>query len=187
MIEPEGPGWQIICNCNEQGRQRLLFLEGTALGRKKDKQDIKSRAHSVRANAKKRHAQEKATLAFCRLMIYHKVQPRPSSQEDALIDKLIRELADAWELVESRWICREGSVVVCRSRHESWKLIDGKRECRECSVVVCRIWFETWWQGGRNRQFSYISQVWVTRCFCSLGRSILRNGLNNLSRWKSEE
>ena len=74
----------------------------TALGKKQDKQDIKSRAHSVTANAKKQHAQEKVTLAFCRLMIYHKVQPRPSSEEEALIDKLIREIADGWELIEGR-------------------------------------------------------------------------------------
>lgn len=61
--------------------------------KKQDKLDIKSRASTVRANAKQRHAQEKATLAFCRLMIYHKVQPRPSPDEESLIDKLIQDLA----------------------------------------------------------------------------------------------
>ena len=70
----------------------------TALGpQKQDKQDIKARASTVRANAKKRHAQEKATLAFCRLMVYHKTQPRPSPDDELLIDKLIWELVDLFK------------------------------------------------------------------------------------------
>jgi len=78
----------------------FLFSEGSITTsalegpKKQDKQDIKARASTVRANAKKRHAQEKATLAFCRLSVYHKMQPHPSSDDELLIDKLIRELID---------------------------------------------------------------------------------------------
>lgn len=77
-----------------------LFSEGAITAsaiegpKKQDKLDIKARASTVRANAKKRHSQEKATLAFCRLMIYDKMQPCPSPEQELMIDKLIHELAD---------------------------------------------------------------------------------------------
>ena len=74
-----------------EGNITASALEGP---KKQDKLDIKSRASTVRANAKTRHAQEKATLAFCRLMIYNKVRPKPSTGEETMIDKLICEMAD---------------------------------------------------------------------------------------------
>jgi hypothetical protein len=80
----------------------FVFSESAIEGPKQqDKLDIKARASTVRANAKKRHAQEKSTLAFCRLMIYHKVQPHPSAEEELHIDKLIIELADLCNLTKS--------------------------------------------------------------------------------------
>lgn len=62
--------------------------------KKQDKLDIKARASTVRTHSKKRHAKEKATLAFSRLMIYHKMQPHPGTDEELQIDKLLCELAD---------------------------------------------------------------------------------------------
>ena len=84
-----------------------LFSEGnvtaSALGgpKKQDKLDIKSRASTVRANAKSRHAQEKATLAFCRLMIYHKMPPNPGTEEESIIDQLICEMTDLCKSIKT--------------------------------------------------------------------------------------
>jgi len=66
--------------------------------KKQDKSDIKSRAQTARILANGRHAKEQATLAFSRIMIFHKTLPSPTEEEEAFIDSKIRELVDlAWE------------------------------------------------------------------------------------------
>ena len=60
----------------------------------KDKADIKNRAQAALKDTKKRHAAEKVTLAFSRIMIFHKTMPRPSPEEESLIDKKMRELVE---------------------------------------------------------------------------------------------
>ena len=62
------------------------------------KADIRTRAQTARTDAKSRHAKEKATLAFARIMIFHKTPPIPSLDEEVLIDKKLRELVDlSWQ------------------------------------------------------------------------------------------
>lgn len=58
----------------------------------KDKADIKNRAQTAIEDARKRHAAEKATLAFSRIMILHKATPCPSADEEASIDRWMKEL-----------------------------------------------------------------------------------------------
>eukprot|EP01082_Thalassiosira_pseudonana_P006929 g15028.t1 g15028 contig21:392906-399472(-) len=62
--------------------------------KKQDKVDLKARASSARVNAKKRHVKEKATLAFSRIRVYHKSLSGPAPDEEALIDRLLREMVD---------------------------------------------------------------------------------------------
>jgi len=72
----------------------LSVLEGPKNHFDKDKADIKNRAQSALEDAKKRHATEKATLAFSRIMIFHKTMPCPSAEEESLIDQKTRELVE---------------------------------------------------------------------------------------------
>jgi hypothetical protein len=106
----------------------FVFSEGGAVGsaiegpNKQDKIDIKTRASTVRANAKKRHAHEKATLAFCRIMIYHKALPHPSGDEEEQIDTLIRELVElSWMYIKTK-----GSTVFSTQHALSIAGYDGK-------------------------------------------------------------
>jgi len=69
-------------------------LEGSKTHFDKDKADIKNRAQTALEDAKKRHAAEKATLAFSRIMIFHKTMPCPSAEEESLIDQKMRELVE---------------------------------------------------------------------------------------------
>jgi hypothetical protein len=60
----------------------------------KDASDIINRAQTAREDARSRHAAEKATLAFSRIMIFHRTMPGPCHQEESLIDQLIRDLVE---------------------------------------------------------------------------------------------
>jgi tetratricopeptide (TPR) repeat protein len=60
----------------------------------KDASDIKTRSIIALDDARSRHDAEKATLAFSRIMIFHKAIPNPSQEEESLIDKHIRDLVD---------------------------------------------------------------------------------------------
>jgi len=60
----------------------------------KDASDIKTRSIIALDDARSRHDAEKATLAFSRIMIFHKAIPNPSQVEESLIDKHIRDLMD---------------------------------------------------------------------------------------------
>lgn len=72
----------------------FYLLSHTLDPKKQDKVDLKARASSARVNAKKRHVKEKATLAFSRIRVYHKSLSGPAPDEEALIDRLLREMVD---------------------------------------------------------------------------------------------
>ena len=59
----------------------------------KDEADIKRRAQSEHDDVRNRHDQEKATLAFSRIMLFHNTLPHPSSEEESLIDTKMRSAA----------------------------------------------------------------------------------------------
>ncbi|KAL3802897.1 hypothetical protein ACHAW5_006192 [Stephanodiscus triporus] len=59
-----------------------------------DAKDIVNRAMTAREDARIRHSAEKATLAFSRIMIFHRTMPCPSHQEESLIDKLMKDLVE---------------------------------------------------------------------------------------------
>ncbi len=66
--------------------------------KKQDKRDIKSRAQTAQMNSNSRHAKEQATLAFSRIMVFHKTLPCPTKEEEAFIDAKIGELVElAWK------------------------------------------------------------------------------------------
>ncbi|KAL7544103.1 hypothetical protein ACHAXR_013581 [Thalassiosira sp. AJA248-18] len=69
-------------------------LEGLKTHFERDKTDIKNRAQTALEDTKTRHAAEKATLAFSRIMIFHKAMPCPSPEEESLIDQRMRELVE---------------------------------------------------------------------------------------------
>jgi hypothetical protein len=99
MKEQQDRDDELYANATSKVDKEFVFSEGDITAsiegpKKQDKIDIKTRATTARANAKKRHSEEKATLAYCRIMIYHKALPCPSCEEESMIDKLIRELVD---------------------------------------------------------------------------------------------
>eukprot|EP00804_Cyclotella_cryptica_P000737 CCRYP_001018-RA/>CCRYP_001018-RA protein AED:0.02 eAED:0.02 QI:978/1/1/1/0.71/0.62/8/2038/1234 len=99
MKEQQDRDDQLYTTAINKVEKDFLFSEGDITAsiegpKNQDKIDIKTRATTARANAKKRHFEEKATLAYCRIMIYHKALPHPSCEEELLIDKLLRELVD---------------------------------------------------------------------------------------------
>ena len=69
----------------------------------KDEADIKRRAQSEHDDVRNRHDQEKATLAFSRIMLFHNTLPRPSSEEESLIDMKMKDLVEFvdWKLAVS--------------------------------------------------------------------------------------
>ena len=85
--------------CSQRGAGlKLVAQPQSSLGSinhfEKDASDIINRAQTAREDARSRHAAEKATLAFSRIMIFHRTMPCPSHQEEYLIDQLIRDLVE---------------------------------------------------------------------------------------------
>lgn len=74
----------------------FVFSEGSTASSalEGDKADIKNRARNAQENARSRHDTELATLAFSRIMIFHRTLPSPSSEEESLIDNKMKELID---------------------------------------------------------------------------------------------
>lgn len=73
-------------------RSNTVVSSGPINHFEKDASDMINRAKAAHEDACSRHAAEKATLAFSRIMIFHKEMPRPSAQEESLIDHHVNEL-----------------------------------------------------------------------------------------------
>lgn len=75
-------------------RPQHIRLLGSRNHFEKDKSDIKNRVQTAIEDARSRHAAEKATLSFSRIMTYNKTLPSPSLEEESVIDQKIRDLVE---------------------------------------------------------------------------------------------
>jgi hypothetical protein len=75
-------------------RPQHIRLLGSRNHFENDKSDIKNRVQTAIEDARSRHAAEKATLSFSRIMTYNKTLPSPSLEEESVIDQKIRDLVE---------------------------------------------------------------------------------------------